>query len=276
MVNSIQLQGLTYVRSLSESKTTKKTEDKKFDSVLEEKINTANNTDETKKTSYTNPDDLVCVKSPDSLESYFQEAADTYGVPIALIKAVAKAESDFNPNCVSGAGAQGVMQLMPATAKGLGVKDAFNARENILGGTKYLAKMLSRYDGSVKLALAGYNAGSGNVAKYGGVPPFKETQNYIKKIFGFLGVDLEKKSEETATVKEESSKAENKPTQATLSSLSKDDINDLADAILKKASSNSNSSNKNASELFSQLYGSSDSSNMQSNYSSILTKLLNQ
>lgn len=272
MVNSIQLEGLTYVRSLSEPATAKKTEDKDFDSVLDEKINTADNTDETSKTVYTNPEDLECVDSPSSMERYFQEAADTYGVPIALIKAVAKAESNFNSQCVSSAGAQGVMQLMPATAKGLGVEDAFDARENILGGTKYLAQMLTKYNGSVKLALAAYNAGSGNVAKYDGVPPFTETQNYIKKIFGYLGVDLTKKKEETELKKEESSASQKTQSAEKNSGLSSEDINKLADAIIKGVSSNSST----ASQLYSKLYGSSGSNNVLNSYSSILSNLLNQ
>lgn len=124
------------------------------------------------------------------METYFEEAEAAYGVPAALLKAVAKAESNFNTEAVSGAGAQGVMQLMPSTAASLGVEDCFDARENIMGGAKYLSQMLSKYNGSVKLALAAYNAGSGNVAQYGGVPPFTETQNYIKRIFGYLGVSV--------------------------------------------------------------------------------------
>lgn len=87
-------------------------------------------------------------------------------------------------------GAQGVMQLMPATARYLGVDDPFDARSNIMGGAKYIAEKLKEYDGDVKLALASYNAGSGNVAKYGGVPPFTETINYIERIMGYMGTDL--------------------------------------------------------------------------------------
>ena len=79
----------------------------------------------------------------------------------------------------------GVMQLMPSTAKSLGVTDAYNARDNIMGGAKVISDHLSRYDGDLSLALAAYNAGSGNVAKYGGVPPFTETQNYIKKVLSY-------------------------------------------------------------------------------------------
>ncbi len=121
-----------------------------------------------------------------SLDKIFDQAAEKYNVPVELLKAVGKAESNFRADALSRCGAQGIMQLMPATAKGLGVKDAFDPEQNIMGGAKYISTLLKRYDGDTKLALAAYNAGSGNVAKYGGVPPFKETQNYIKKILGFI------------------------------------------------------------------------------------------
>lgn len=126
-----------------------------------------------------------------SLDQIFEEASRTYNVPKDLIKAIAKAESDFNPNATSRAGAQGIMQLMPATARELGVSDAYDPYQNIMGGTKYISQMLQKYDGNVSLALAAYNAGSNNVAKYGGIPPFKETQNYVAKVTGYMnaGVD---------------------------------------------------------------------------------------
>lgn len=126
-----------------------------------------------------------------TLNDYFQEASQTYGVPLSLLKAVAKAESDFNPNVVSSAGAVGIMQLMPATAKELGVQNIYDVRENIMGGAKELSGLLKRYHGDLTLTLAGYNAGIGNVQKYGGVPPFQETQNYIKKITSYLGEEIE-------------------------------------------------------------------------------------
>lgn len=124
------------------------------------------------------------------LDAIFEEASAAYGVSVNLLKAVAKAESNFDPNAVSSAGAVGVMQLMPGTAKALGVENSYDARQNIMGGAKYLSQKLAQYGGDTTLALAAYNAGSGNVAKYGGVPPFKETQNYIHKIMGYLGQDL--------------------------------------------------------------------------------------
>ena len=126
-----------------------------------------------------------------NLEGIFKEAAAVSGVPEELLKAVAKAESNFDPKAVSGAGAMGVMQLMPGTARSLGVTDPFDARQNILGGAKYLRENLERFEGNISLALAAYNAGPGNVEKYGGIPPFEETQNYVKKILGYLGEKTE-------------------------------------------------------------------------------------
>lgn len=122
------------------------------------------------------------------MDAIFEEAAQTYQVPVALLKAVGKVESDFNPKAVSSAGAQGVMQLMPGTAKELGVTDPFDARSNIMGGAKYLAQKLKKYNGDIDLTLAAYNAGSGTVAKYGGVPSF--TRKYIEKVKSYMGQNL--------------------------------------------------------------------------------------
>lgn len=119
------------------------------------------------------------------LESIFQEAANTYGVDVKFLKSIAKCESDFNPNDVSRSGAVGIMQLMPATAAELGVNNSYDPYQNIMGGAKYISELLDRYNGDKSLALAAYNAGSGNVKKYGGIPPFKETQNYVKKVIGY-------------------------------------------------------------------------------------------
>ncbi len=125
-------------------------------------------------------------KESTNLETIFNNASKKYGVPVYLLKAVAKAESNFNANNVSKSGAMGIMQLMPETAKELGVKNAFDPEENIMGGAKYLAEKLVEYAGDVDLALAAYNAGSGNVRKYGGIPPFEQTQNYVKKVNAYM------------------------------------------------------------------------------------------
>lgn len=124
------------------------------------------------------------------LNGIFARAAQTYGVPENLLRAVAKAESGFRADAVSRCGAQGVMQLMPSTAKSLGVIDPLDPEQNIMGGAKYLGSLLSRYGGDAKLALAAYNAGSGSVARYGGVPPFPETQNYVKRVLSYAGGNL--------------------------------------------------------------------------------------
>lgn len=129
-------------------------------------------------------DDLSEINDPEKL--YYPiivKASKRYQVDPLLVKAIIVAESGFNPNAVSQMGAQGLMQLMPSTAKALGVKDSFNPEHNINGGVKYFKKLLDRFNGDVRLALAAYNAGSRKVHKYRGVPPFSETKNYIEKVF---------------------------------------------------------------------------------------------
>ncbi|MEP7367059.1 MAG: lytic transglycosylase domain-containing protein [Acidobacteriota bacterium] len=120
-------------------------------------------------------------------ESYFQRAAAKQGIDVGLIREVARRESAFYPCAVSSKGAVGLMQLMPGTATSLGVTDPFDPESNVFAGAQLLSTLLGRYRGDTRLALAAYNAGSGRVEDYGGVPPFRETQNYVGKILEAVG-----------------------------------------------------------------------------------------
>ena len=125
---------------------------------------------------------LVASNKSAPYEASINEHARRQGVAADLVRAVIQVESAFNPVAVSNKGAMGLMQLMPATAMELGVRNPFDPDQNIRGGVTYLKQLLTRYDQKVELALAAYNAGIGNVEKYGDVPPFKETRNYVNKI----------------------------------------------------------------------------------------------
>jgi soluble lytic murein transglycosylase-like protein len=118
----------------------------------------------------------------DAYRAEIAAASKDYGVDEAIVRAIIHAESAFNPNALSRVGAQGLMQLMPATARRFGVANAFDAAQNIRGGVQYLAFLLKRFNGNLSLAAAGYNAGEGAVDKYGGVPPYSETQRYVQRV----------------------------------------------------------------------------------------------
>ena len=121
------------------------------------------------------------------LDAIFDAAGQKYNISPSLLKAVAKVESNFRADATSRVGAMGIMQLMPGTARYLGVTDAYDPEQSIMGGAKYLKEQLDRFDGDVELALAAYNAGWPAVKKHGGIPPFRETQAYVPKVLGYMG-----------------------------------------------------------------------------------------
>jgi soluble lytic murein transglycosylase-like protein len=130
----------------------------------------------------TTVESVAAVPPEHAYDEFIREASIQYRVDSTLIRSVMQTESAFDALAVSGAGALGLMQLMPEVAAEMGVEDPFDARQNIMGGVKYLRRLLDLHRGNVRLALASYNAGAGNVTQYGGVPPFPETQKYVKKV----------------------------------------------------------------------------------------------
>jgi soluble lytic murein transglycosylase-like protein len=129
-------------------------------------------------------------RSATKFSEIIAEAAEAYGVETELIRAIIHAESAFNPKAESHRGARGLMQLMPATARSLGVRNGFDPEQNVMAGTRYFRQLLDRVDGKVKLALAAYNAGMRNVQKYGGVPPFRVTRKYVRNVLDYYDVFL--------------------------------------------------------------------------------------
>jgi soluble lytic murein transglycosylase-like protein len=127
-------------------------------------------------------------KTPDEYDAYIREAASLYQIPEALVRAVIRVESNFDPRAISRANAQGLMQLIPATAERMLVTDPFDARQNVLGGTRYLRVLANLFNGNLQLTLAAYNAGEGAVIKYNGIPPYAETQAYVTKVLEYYNV----------------------------------------------------------------------------------------
>lgn len=129
---------------------------------------------------------IASTVNPAEFEQLIKNCSQKYGVNINLVKAVIQAESGYNPNAVSKKGASGLMQLMPGTAKSLKVADRFNPKDNVEGGVKYLRFLLDTFRGDVSLAVAAYNAGLNKVAKYGGIPPYNETRNYVNRVLSYM------------------------------------------------------------------------------------------
>lgn len=139
-------------------------------------------------------EEFIVVPANEAYNDIIEEAAREYDMDPNLIHAVMQAESAFHPYAVSRAGAEGLMQLMPELSDEMGVSNAFDPRENIMGGVRYLKRLLDFHNGNIDLALASYNAGPGNVERYGGVPPFRETRNYVKTIKQILAARKKRQS----------------------------------------------------------------------------------
>lgn len=171
-------------------------ENKDFQTILEEKIKEASKEDKVEKVVDELPEILEPIKQEavnlkskldlkaqtTNIDEIIETFSNKYNVDSDFIKAIIKQESGFNPKATSKKGAMGLMQLMPKTAKSLGVEDAYNPMQNIEGGVKYIKSLLNQFDNNEKFALAAYNAGPNAVKRYGGIPPYKETQNYVNSI----------------------------------------------------------------------------------------------
>ena len=134
------------------------------------------------------PRGASAAQTPADYDAYIREAANLYQIPEALVRAVIRVESNFDPRAISRANAQGLMQLIPATAERMLVTDPFDARQNVLGGTRYLRVLANLFNGNLQLTLAAYNAGEGAVIRYRGIPPYEETQAYVTKVLEFYNL----------------------------------------------------------------------------------------
>ena len=155
---------------------------KKPDTDFQKILDASMNNQKSENTDYKSVQETQQSSSRTEIENLIEKYAKKNNLDKDFVKAVIKQESGFKTNAKSHCGAMGLMQLMPGTASGLGVENAYDAEQNIMGGTKYLRNLLSQYNGDKNLALAAYNAGPGAVKKYGGIPPYAETQNYVKNV----------------------------------------------------------------------------------------------
>lgn len=185
------MQGIdsSYAQKLGATKSVEKKDSVGFENILKSKLDPSKKTNQSTKKFYkakVTKDDFS--KLPNDFEDFIKatakELSSEYDVHIDanLVKSVIKQESSFNPNAKSHVGAQGLMQLMPTTAKALGVFNSENPYQNVRGGITYLAQQLKKFDGNIQKALAAYNAGPSAVEKYNGIPPYQETQNYVENI----------------------------------------------------------------------------------------------
>lgn len=191
-----------------------------------------------------------------NLDAIFKEAAEKYGVPERLLKAIAYTESGFQTNVTSSAGAMGIMQLMPSTASTYGVSDPYDAYQNIMGGAAVLKDLLNMFQGNQSLAIASYNAGCGNVKKYGGIPPFTETQNYVAKVISLMqtgvSVPTENVTVNPASTAEKSQENDAQSAEKTEKIIA--EIKEILSAISSLTTNNSrytNAVNKNSFSVFS-------------------------